>query len=97
MILIAEIYLTIQAWRKGWGGLALLPGALCLVAGFFLGAALGEEASEGSLIAVGLVCDGAAIAALIAMCVHAPKAAGEKERALESGTETASAEPATAV
>ena len=38
MILFLEIFLTITAWRKGFGALALLPLGFALFIGFYIGA-----------------------------------------------------------
>ena len=36
MLLILEVLLTVSAWRKGWGPMALLPLAIGVPAGVFL-------------------------------------------------------------
>jgi len=43
-LLILELILTVVAWRKGWRGWALLPGAIVLFMAFtagFIGGAMG--------------------------------------------------------
>ena len=40
LTLIAEIILTVIAWRKGWRWWALLPAFLAFATGFVLGAAI---------------------------------------------------------
>ena len=41
MLLILELYLTIKAWNRGWGGWALMPWVcivwICFVVGFVTG------------------------------------------------------------
>lgn len=74
MLLIAEIVLTIFAWRKGWKWFALIPlvGVLCL--GFLLGMAVG--ASGGSVESVtgfSVVLDIMAVIVLIILNVKGPK------------------------
>jgi hypothetical protein len=73
MILFIEIALTISAWRKGWGGWALLPGGIALVLGALLGLAMGPTATTGDLIVPLLMIDGLAIFALIGMVVKGPE------------------------
>jgi hypothetical protein len=73
MILFIEIALTISAWRKGWGGWALLPGVAALASGFLLGLAMGPTATTGQLLIPSLFIDGAAIFALVHMVRNAPE------------------------
>jgi len=68
MLLVLEIILTIEAWRRGWKGWALLPLGgfflLAFIVGFIMGAA---GASEDSVFGMGLVFDLACIGVLIGM------------------------------
>ncbi|HPI81857.1 MAG TPA: hypothetical protein PK122_01345 [Candidatus Paceibacterota bacterium] len=48
MLLLAEIILTIFAWRKGYKWLSLLPLGVGLITGFILGA--GIAASGGDVV-----------------------------------------------
>ena len=73
MILIAEILLTIFAWRRGWKGYALLPLAIALLIGVIIGLSMGSTGSSiESIKAVALVFDILAIITLIIMNVKAP-------------------------
>jgi hypothetical protein len=79
--LLIGIPLTIAAWKRGWKGWALLPLILALVTqaifGFFVGftaspgTAIGDL--EGLVVAVSLVIDLIAAAALIGMIVKERK------------------------
>ena len=74
MLLIAEILLTIAAWKKGWGARAILPMGIVLVLAFivgFLGGAAG--ASEGTILGLCLTLDLVGITALIIMTVNPPQ------------------------
>lgn len=74
MLLILEIWLTVQAWKKGWKALALLPLGVVVGICFTVGAVIG--ASGGSvedLWALGLICDVTAIVILAFMCAKAPR------------------------
>jgi len=76
MLLILEIILTIRAWRKGWKGLALIPGAIAVGIGMAIGASSGPSGPDmGSLVVTSLVIDGTCIAVLAAMA-HAGRATG---------------------
>ena len=69
-MLIAEIILTIAAWRKGWKGWALVPVGLAGVIAFLVGASIG--ASGGSVNDISpyfMLFDVGAIVALIVMLV----------------------------
>ena len=68
MALIAEIILTVAAWRKGWKGWALLPLLLAGFVGFFGGAVMGAMGYDFiSIMPYAIVIDVAAIIALICM------------------------------
>jgi len=73
MLLIAEIVLTIAAWRRGWRGWALLPPVMAFAAGFLLGLVLGPEISEDGAFILGLLIDIVTIGVLIAMVVKGRK------------------------
>ena len=74
MLLIAEIVLTVAAWRKGWKGWALLPMALVVGLGFVIGFVAGaDNVTDGTLLALGLILDLSGIGALIIMTARAPK------------------------
>lgn len=45
MLLVLEILLTVSAWRKGWGPMALLPIAIGVPVGVFIAAATHTMAS----------------------------------------------------
>lgn len=66
MLLIAEIILTILAWRKGWRWLAIIPVGIAVLIGMILGFSGG--ALEGAF-----VFDILAIIALIVMWSKPPK------------------------
>ena len=68
LMLIAEIILTVIAWRKGWRWWALLPGFMAFGIGFVLGAVV--EISGGnsfSALPYAIFIDIIAIFALICM------------------------------
>ncbi len=74
MFLIAEILLTIFAWRNGWKWLSLLPVGIAMVIGLIVGMGIG--ASGGSVDAVKgfvVIFDILAIIALIVMVSKKPK------------------------
>lgn len=78
MLLIAEIILTIFAWRKGWKWLALLPVGICLLIGFFIGFT-GGSLEGGMTIVPDLIATGI----LIWMVVKGPKS-NETEEATKT-------------
>jgi hypothetical protein len=71
MLLIAEIILTVFAWRKGWKWYSLIPGGSALFLGFCVGLS-NPNGSLGSAIWVDVL----ATIALIVMVSVKPK---EKE------------------
>lgn len=79
MMLIAEIILTIFAWRKGWRWYSLIPMAVALVFGFFLGA--GIAASGGntdSIRGLGIIIDILVVIVLIIMNIKIPNSVKNK-------------------
>lgn len=73
MLLILQIILTVAAWRKGWRWRALIPGALGLAFGFFIG--LGIGSSGGSIEdanALFLLMDLAVTVALVVLAIRTP-------------------------
>lgn len=74
MLLIAEIILTITAWRKGWRGWALLPMAVVLGLAFVIGLAVGAAGgSDQDVVGPCLILEVLGIVALIIMAARAPK------------------------
>ena len=74
MLLIAEILLTIFAWRNGWKWLSLIPVGIAMLIGLFIG--IGVGASGGNVYDVrGIVTlfDIGAIIALTVMVSKKPK------------------------
>ena len=71
MILIAELVLTIFAWRRGWKWYSLLPVGCALVVGliigFIIGFSGGGQAELNAIKPLGLMIDLLAIGALIFM------------------------------
>ena len=69
LLLLVEIALTIEAWRRGWKGWALLPLGVGFGAGFLIGFIMGAAGvvSEDSLFGICLVLDVACIGVLIGM------------------------------
>jgi hypothetical protein len=86
MLLIVEIYLTVQAWRNGWRGRALLPVGIGFATMFMLGAIMGAEVSGEVLFTIGLIGDFSVIAVLIGMCAHAPKPSEMQSVTVENQT-----------
>jgi hypothetical protein len=77
MILVLEIFLTVKAWRKGWGVRGLLPMGIALAIGLTVGGLI--AASGGSIepqhqLAL-LPIDLATVGVLIAMVKRAPMSA----------------------
>jgi len=71
MLLILEIYLTVQAWKKGWKGWALVAWPICLALAMALGlGSAGSGGSEGSAILAGLLGDLFLIGVLAAMTLN---------------------------
>ena len=79
MLLIAEIILTIFAWRNGWKWLALLPigigFTLGLVVGFVIGASGGSTENAGWVVILDII----VTIVLIVMCSKKPKSAGDSQ------------------
>ncbi len=74
MLLIAEIMLTIAAWRKGWKAWALVPMGALLALAFMIGVAMGASGSStDDAFGVGLVLDLACVISLVILTVRAPK------------------------
>lgn len=73
MLIIAEIILTVTAWRKGWRRWALLPMGIVLGIAFVIGVAIGTSgASAEDVFGVAFILDIPAIVALIIMTAKAP-------------------------
>jgi hypothetical protein len=86
MLLIAEVCLTVAAWRKGWRFWALLPGGIAMLMGFLMGMAIGANGgSAQQLMPVALLLDFACIAGLIGMVVRAPQKAETVAPSSKSG------------
>jgi hypothetical protein len=74
MLLIAEIVLTIFAWKRGWRWYALIPLGLCLLIGFILGASISSSGgSINDLNGASVVLDVIAVIVLIVLCSVKPK------------------------
>jgi hypothetical protein len=78
MLALAEILLTILAYRRGWKLKALLPVLSSLLAAFMMGLALGAgggsmNKARPAFLLVDLIC----LAVLIVFCVRSPKAPSE--------------------
>jgi hypothetical protein len=75
MLLLAEIGLTVAAWKKGWRAKALLPAGVSLTLGLLLGIAIGLGGGTIEAAApVAVLADLAAIGVLIGMVRRAPNA-----------------------
>jgi hypothetical protein len=72
MILVAQLVLTVQAWRNGWKGWALLPIGITLIFGLLLGSVTDDVER---LVVPGLICDLLSIGALIGLSVREPRPA----------------------
>lgn len=72
MILIAQVLLTVQAWRKGWKGWALLPMGVALLLGLLLGSVTDDVER---LVVPGLIGDLLSLAALIGLSMRGPQPA----------------------
>jgi len=80
MLLVAEIILTIFAWKKGWRWWALVPVALALLIGLFMGMGVGACGGDvDSVRGISIVLDVLAIIALIVMVTKGPKTNEVKE------------------
>jgi len=74
MLLVAEIILTIFAWKKGWRWWALVPVALALLIGLFMGMGVGASGGDvDSVRGISIVLDVIAVIALIVMVTKGPK------------------------
>jgi uncharacterized membrane protein YfcA len=74
MLLIAEIILTIFAWRKGWRWLGLIPLAIPLCIGIVMGIGIGiSGGSIDDLPSWTVIFDILAVIALIVMVSVNPK------------------------
>ncbi|GEM_PF-2761323 len=74
LLLIAEIWLTVKAWRKGWRAKALLPGGILVAVAFLMGVAV--EGSGGSIEAViplAILLELACVGVLIRLAMRAPR------------------------
>lgn len=80
MLLILEIILTVTAWRKGYGALALLPLAFAIGIGFIVGSANPESVDWLGFIWIDIL----AIVALIIMIATASKTLEEDVANYES-------------
>ena len=68
LLLILEIGLTISAWKRGWKGWALLPGAFTFAAGYMLGMTSGGGSGASVyFFRVGVILDILCVIALIIM------------------------------
>jgi hypothetical protein len=67
MLLIAEIILTIFAWRRGWKGYALIPGVIVLTIGIIAGLIMGISGDSAGELAGLAAFDIMAITVLIVM------------------------------
>ena len=72
MILVAQLVLTVQAWRKGWKGWALLPMGVALLLGLLLGVVTDDVER---LVIPGLIGDLLSLGALIALSGRGPQSA----------------------
>lgn len=73
-MLLIEIILTIFAWRKGWRWAALLPTAIALLVGLFMGFGIGASGGDiNGAMGMGIILDILAVIALIIMIVVGPK------------------------
>jgi hypothetical protein len=70
MLLIAEIVLTVIAWRKGWRSRALLPLGIAGGVGFILGILIGVTHAAPVYRLAGLPLDVGAVIALVIMSSH---------------------------
>jgi len=76
MILALEIWMTVDAWRKGWGPRALLPLGVACAVGLFVGAAAGANNTDISgMFPLFLIGDLACLGALQAMRKTPPQPA----------------------
>jgi hypothetical protein len=74
MLLLLEILLTILAYRRGWKGLAVLPGTLTL--GFSLGLHHWAPQVFFALLPVLIALEFLGCAALLVMVSHKPRMIG---------------------
>jgi heme A synthase len=85
MLLIAEIVLTICAWRKGWRARALLPVGIGIGAAFVVGLAVGTSGGNPEdIVGISILIEFAMIISLIVMMVKSPMS---KTKASESQAE----------
>jgi hypothetical protein len=70
VILVAQLLLTVQAWRNGWKGWALLPMGIALLFGLLLGSVTDDVER---LVVPGLIGDLLSLGALIGLSVRGPR------------------------
>jgi len=74
MLLIAEILLTIFAWRKGWKWYALIPLCATVLIGLLIGVGIGASGgTTQDAFGIGVVLDIIAVVVLIGMVSKGPK------------------------
>jgi uncharacterized membrane protein YfcA len=79
MLLIAEIILTIFAWRAGWKWLALLPLGIFGLIGFLIGLRIGALGGTTSDISWAVIFDVIVVIILIVMIIIKRKKLEDKE------------------
>jgi len=72
MIGIAQIWLTVSAWKKGWGPLALIPLGVTLFVAFLLGGSVQSEADLTNLTPLLVLGDLLCVAVLWGMARKGP-------------------------
>lgn len=77
MLLILEIMLTISAWRRGYGALALIPIGLALFIGFLIGSNNPELVESGDILSF-VWLDILAVVVLVVMIATAKKPVDEE-------------------
>lgn len=90
MLLIAELILTITAWRRGWRWWALMPLGLGMIIAFFMGMTVGVcsgiiDDVSGLYLLLDLFCT----IALIVLNIRKPKSIRDVRYAEPKGTAVA--------
>ena len=82
MLFIAEIILTIFAWRNGWRWISLIPVGICVLLGFTAGYTAGLSGATSPNVGWLVIFDFIAIITLIVMINKKPKSGTDETKKL---------------
>lgn len=87
MILMIEILMTVNAWKRGWKAWALMPIIIGVMTAFLVGVSMAEAGDDGSFMALGLMVDLGIITSLGVMIASRSKKAVEGQSSAEAHAE----------